>query len=68
MFDQRVFQVSVLHFNSKIYQFYNRVKKIVSMLQTTSLNCSILAAFDLARRQAFPRGEENFSKVIKASK
>jgi arginine/lysine/ornithine decarboxylase len=38
------------------------------MLQTTSLNCSILAALDLAKRQALPRGGENFSRVIKALK
>ncbi|MDR3253516.1 MAG: hypothetical protein LBT07_00940, partial [Endomicrobium sp.] len=43
----------------------NRVKKIVSMLQTTSPNYLILASLDLARRQAFLYGEENFNKVIK---
>ncbi|MDR3275115.1 MAG: aminotransferase class I/II-fold pyridoxal phosphate-dependent enzyme [Endomicrobium sp.] len=57
-------QGSVLHFNSKLVDL-NRVKKIVSMLQTTSPNYLILASLDLARRQAFLYGEENFNKVIK---
>jgi arginine/lysine/ornithine decarboxylase len=35
------------------------------MLQTTSPNYLILASLDLARRQAFLYGEENFNKVIK---
>ena len=59
-------QGSVLHFNSKLVDF-NRVKKVVSMLQTTSPNYLILATLDLARRQAFLRGEENFNRVIKAA-
>ncbi|MDR3256450.1 MAG: aminotransferase class I/II-fold pyridoxal phosphate-dependent enzyme [Endomicrobium sp.] len=59
-------QGSVLHFNSKIVDF-NRVKKIVSMLQTTSPNYLTLASLDLARRQAFLHGEENFSRVIKVA-
>ncbi|GHT37931.1 lysine decarboxylase [Endomicrobiia bacterium] len=57
-------QGSVLHFNSKLIDF-NRVKKIVSMLQTTSPNYLTLATLDLARRQAFLHGEENFDRVIK---
>jgi arginine/lysine/ornithine decarboxylase len=59
-------QGSVLHFNSKLIDF-NRVKKIVSMLQTTSPNYLTLASLDLARRQAFLHGEKNFTKVIKAA-
>jgi arginine decarboxylase len=59
-------QGSVLHFNSKLVDF-NRVKKIVSMLQTTSPNYLTLASLDLARRQAFLHGEENFNKVIKSA-
>ncbi len=59
-------QGSVLHFNSKLVDF-NRVKKIVSMLQTTSPNYLTLASLDLARRQAFLHGSENFDKVIAAA-
>lgn len=59
-------QGSVLHFNSKLIDF-NRVKKIVSMLQTTSPNYLTLATLDLARRQAFLHGEENFDRVIKVA-
>jgi arginine/lysine/ornithine decarboxylase len=59
-------QGSVLHFNSSLIDF-NRVKKIVSMLQTTSPNYLILASLDLARRQAFLRGGENFDAVIEAA-
>jgi arginine/lysine/ornithine decarboxylase len=59
-------QGSVLHFNSKLVDF-NRVKKVVSMLQTTSPNYLILASLDLARRQAFLHGEEEFDRVIEAA-
>ena len=59
-------QGSVLHFNSKLVDF-NRVKKIVSMLQTTSPSYLTLATLDLARRQVFLHGEENFDRVIKAA-
>jgi arginine decarboxylase len=59
-------QGSALHFNSKLIDF-NRVKKIVSMLQTTSPNYLILATLDLARRQVFLHGQENFDKVIEAA-
>ncbi|MDR2676610.1 MAG: aminotransferase class I/II-fold pyridoxal phosphate-dependent enzyme [Endomicrobium sp.] len=57
-------QGSVLHFNSKLVDF-NRVKKIVSMLQTTSPNYLILASLDLARRQVFLYGKRNFDRIIK---
>jgi len=59
-------QGSVLHFNSNLIDF-NRVKKIVSMLQTTSPNYLILASLDLARRQAFLHGGKNFDTVIEAA-
>lgn len=59
-------QGSVLHCNSKLVD-YNRVKKIVSMLQTTSPNYMTLASIDLARRQAVLEGEEMFSEVIKVA-
>ncbi|MDR2191931.1 MAG: aminotransferase class I/II-fold pyridoxal phosphate-dependent enzyme [Endomicrobium sp.] len=60
-------QSSVLHFNSKLVDF-NRVKKIVSMLQTTSPNYLSLATTDLARRQVFLNGEETFNKVLEAAR
>jgi arginine/lysine/ornithine decarboxylase len=59
-------QGSALHFNSKLIDF-SRVKKIVSMLQTTSPNYLTLASLDLARRQVYLHGEENFDIVIKAA-
>jgi arginine/lysine/ornithine decarboxylase len=57
-------QGSVLHFNSKIIDF-NRVKKIVSMLQTTSPSYLTLATIDLARRQVFFDGKKKFDNIIK---
>ncbi|MCL2390133.1 MAG: arginine decarboxylase, partial [Endomicrobia bacterium] len=59
-------QGSVLHFNSKIIDI-NRVKKVVSMLQTTSPNYLTLGTIDLARRQAVLKGSEMFDNVIKAA-
>lgn len=56
-------QGSVLHFNSELLDI-NRVKKIVSMLQTTSPNYLILASIDLARRQAVLEGEKILDRVI----
>ncbi|MCK4532684.1 aminotransferase class I/II-fold pyridoxal phosphate-dependent enzyme [bacterium] len=56
-------QGSVLHFNSDIVDL-DRVKKIVSLLQTTSPNYIILASMDLARRQMFFYGEQIISKLI----
>jgi arginine/lysine/ornithine decarboxylase len=56
----------VPHFSLKLVDF-SRVKKIVSMLQATSPNYSVLATLDLARRQAFLPGEENFNSVINAA-
>ena len=59
-------QGSVLHHNSKLIDI-NRVKKIVSMLQTTSPLYLTLASIDLARRQAVLHGQEMFDKVIKVA-
>jgi len=57
-------QGSVLHFNSEILDI-NRVKKVISMLQTTSPNYLILASIDLARRQAIQNGEKILERVIR---
>ncbi len=57
-------QGSVLHFNSELLDL-NRVKKVISMLQTTSPNYLTLASIDLARRQAVLHGEKIFERVIK---
>jgi len=59
-------QGSVLHFNSELIDI-NRVRKIVSMLQTTSPNYLILASIDLARRQVVMHGEKMFDSIIKYS-
>ena len=40
-------QGSVLHFNSKLVEM-SRVRRIISMLQTTSPNYATLASLDLA--------------------
>lgn len=60
-------QGSVLHFNSNFVDI-NRVKKIVSMLQTTSPNYLTLASLDLARRQVFLHGRETFDRTLKAAR
>jgi arginine/lysine/ornithine decarboxylase len=59
-------QGSVLHHNSKLVDV-NRVRKIVSMLMTTSPNYFILSSMDLARWQAVAHGEEMLDKVIQAA-
>jgi arginine/lysine/ornithine decarboxylase len=59
-------QGSVLHFNSELIEF-SRVKKLVSMLQTTSPNYLILSSIDMARKQAVLHGEAMLGKVIKAA-
>jgi len=56
-------QGAVLHYNSDLVE-YNQVRKIVSMLQTTSPNYLILASIDLARKQVADQGEEMFEKII----
>jgi len=58
-------QGSVLHCNSNLVDV-NRVKKVVSMLQTTSPNYLTLATIDLARRQAVIKGSQMLDKVIEA--
>jgi len=59
-------QGSVIHVNSDRVDV-NRVKKVVSMLQTTSPNYLILASIDLARRQAIMHGEKLLGQVIQAA-
>lgn len=59
-------QGSMLHFNSSILDV-TRVRKVVSLLQTTSPNYLTLATLDLARRQAVQYGEEMLDKTIKAA-
>ena len=59
-------QGSMLHFNSDLIDI-NRVKKVISLLQTTSPNYLILASLDLARRQAMLNGEDMLDKIIKAA-
>ncbi len=56
-------QGSVLHFNSKLLDV-NRVKRIVSMLQTTSPNYLTLSSLDLARWQMVSQGEKILDKLI----
>jgi arginine/lysine/ornithine decarboxylase len=56
-------QGSALHFNSQLIDV-NRVKKVVSLLQTTSPNYLTLASLDLARRQAVLHGEAMLGKVM----
>ena len=57
-------QGSVLHVNSDLVDV-NRVRKILSILQTTSPNYAILASLDAARRQAFFQGEKIFGRLIR---
>ncbi|MFH1258552.1 MAG: aminotransferase class I/II-fold pyridoxal phosphate-dependent enzyme [Elusimicrobiota bacterium] len=59
-------QGSVLHFNSKLVDL-NRVRRVVSLLQTTSPNYFILASLDMARRQAATQGEALFTMVMSAA-
>jgi arginine/lysine/ornithine decarboxylase len=57
-------QGSVLHVNSDQVDIM-RVRKILSLLQTTSPNYLIMASLDAARRQAFFQGEKIFGKLMK---
>lgn len=57
-------QGSILHFNSTKIDI-NRVKRVVSMLQTTSPNYFILASIDAARMQVVKYGMKVFDKIIK---
>jgi arginine decarboxylase len=57
-------QGSILHVNSDRVDV-NRVRKVVSMLQTTSPSYIILASLDLARRQLAVEGKIRLSKLLK---
>jgi arginine/lysine/ornithine decarboxylase len=57
-------QGSVLHVNSDMVDI-SRVRKILSLLQTTSPNYLILASLDAARRQVFFQGGKIFSRLIR---
>ena len=57
-------QGSVLHVNSDGVDI-TRVRKILSLLQTTSPNYFILASLDAARRQVFFQGEKIFGRLIR---
>ncbi len=57
-------QGSILHFNSDKIDI-NRVKRVVSMLQTTSPNYFILASIDAARMQVVKYGAKVFDKIIR---
>jgi arginine/lysine/ornithine decarboxylase len=59
-------QGSVMHVNSKLVDI-NRVKKVVSMTQTTSPSYLTLASIDLARAQAVAKGREMLGNVIDAA-
>jgi arginine decarboxylase len=54
----------VLHVQSDLIDIA-RVRKVVSMLQTTSPNYLILSSLDAARRQAVLEGERMFERVIR---
>ena len=57
-------QGSVLHVNSDWVDI-TRVRKILSILQTTSPNYLIMASLDAARRQVFFQGEKIFTRLIR---
>lgn len=57
-------QGSALHVNSDWVDI-NRVRKVLSMLQTTSPNYFTMASLDAARRQVFFQGERAFSRLIR---
>ncbi|MBL0350578.1 MAG: aminotransferase class I/II-fold pyridoxal phosphate-dependent enzyme [Elusimicrobia bacterium] len=59
-------QGSVVHVQSDLVDI-TRVRRVVSLLQTTSPNYVILASLDLARRQAVMEGEKRLEKVIRAA-
>lgn len=56
-------QGSVLHFNSKLVEV-SRVRRIISMLQTTSPNYLTLASLDLARQQIVMEGDRILSGLL----
>src|SRR3954471_12752394 len=57
-------QGSALHVNSDWVDI-NRVRKTLSILQTTSPNYLIMASLDAARRQVFFQGQKTFGRLIK---
>jgi len=57
-------QGSVLHVQSDRVDI-NRVRKVVSLLQTTSPNYLILSSLDAARRQAVLEGERLLERVMR---
>jgi arginine decarboxylase len=57
-------QGSVLHVNSDLVDIA-RVRKILSLLQTTSPNYLILASLDAARRQVFFQGKKIFTRLMR---
>jgi arginine/lysine/ornithine decarboxylase len=59
-------QGSVLHVQSDLVDI-TRVRRVVSLLQTTSPNYAILSSLDLARRQAVIQGEKMLGRVIRAA-
>ncbi len=59
-------QGSVLHVQSDLVDI-TRVRRSVSLIQTTSPNYLILASLDLARRQAVMEGEKRLERVIRAA-
>jgi lysine decarboxylase len=56
-------QGAVLHFNSDRVDV-NKVKKVVSLLQTTSPNYVILSSLDVARKQMYFHGKELVDRMI----
>ncbi len=57
-------QGSVVHFQSDLVDI-TRLRRVVSLLQTTSPNYLILASLDAARRQAVMQGEPMLDRVIR---
>lgn len=60
-------QGSVLHYNTDAIDI-NRLRSVVSMLQTTSPNYLILATLDLARRQMYQKGEHLVAQMVRNGK
>lgn len=56
-------QGSVIHFQSDLVDV-TRLKRVVSLLQTTSPNYVILSSLDLARHQAVAHGERMLDRVM----
>jgi len=59
-------QGSILHLNSRRVDL-SRLKRVVSMLQTTSPSYPILASIDLARRQLVKQGRELLQAMMECS-